>query len=717
MSHPIIFPQPQIQEWAGEALTLGRKGTVIPVMVESESSPPARQALSVLRATLRGAGLRARRTSRSGEARILLVVIDGTPGDESYHLDVNAAGVLVSAHSGLGLLHAAHTIRQLIRVERGSAVIPTGFVEDAPAIPCRGTFQEATYATSLMSLDDWKGLVDLHASLKMNAMMVGLYSCWRRADHDKEFLLVPSKKYPKLASPQEIPHYSPRRKRRVTQRFLPRMFAEDFLGDLIAYAAERGVTIIPYISSLGHNTLIPRLYPEVSTRDAAGNPKNSGFCTSSRKSYDLLFGLFDEIIDRYMKPHGLEMFGVGMDEVRHACECPKCRRAANHGMDNFMVRHVFRMLDFFKKRNMRRVIMWHDMIERGGYLNAAFVDALRKRGLDDLPAIAWWSYGDQRGEGELSATNAFRFTTFKPHLGLHNWAVPSAGWNSPMPLALSREGNIRSIQTHAQLALRDGAEAMSSYSVHDPIFLEGYHALAEFSWSPRASNDLREFRERYYRMLFGSEWAAGRDCMDRMERAFARWHDLFNLMFTRTYMDLHPGQGIFATMAKSENASPQPFAGSISVLDACGRELRALAQRHRPYRKTILMYAADCDFISSVLGCVLGTAEILRDYHRVRLAPTDTELVARFRAATDAYDGRIKSLKSAMAAIEKARHPANAPFILNRLTGLLDFTECFRGLAAKLARELRKGDRATLPLLSVTRYEGFFGEEVGVYAL
>jgi len=711
MDSVTIIPQAQQMCVLRGEVKLAAKNRPATISVGAAEDPLALRAASILASAIRKAGARCRRIADHDRAVIRFDIAETGDVTEMYGIDTAEGVVRVEATDARAAVHAAHTLRQLIRGRNGTVVMPRIFVQDWPTLAYRGMFQEATYASSLMTLDDWRALVDQLAQLKMNTLMVGLYSCWRRVDHLKEFMFVPSRRYPKLVSPQRKEYYSAVTGKRVTEEFLPRIFEEDFFGDLIAYAQDRGVTVVPYVSSLGHNTLIPRMYPEVSMLDRDGKPKGYGFCTSNPKTYDLLFGLFDEIIERYMQPHGLTLFGIGMDEVRDWCDCPRCRRAKNVGLDNFMVRHVFRVLEHLKKRGMTRVVMWHDMLERGGLLNRAFVRELKKRRLEDVIGISWWAYGDLRGQPELAPRRVYNFASFRPELGLANWSAPSAGWNFAMPLALSRVGNVRSIMTHAAIADRDHAEAMVSYSCHDPIFLEGLHALAEYSWNPAATNDLRVFHERFCRAVFRGDWAAGQDCFEQMQQAFEPWSGLFNMMFSRVHEHLAPGPAIFGLdpgLCRAER-----FASSMSVLRHCAATFRSLARARPEHRPVILMYAADCQYVEAVLGVALGTLEAIRDYRRARTEPDDKTLAAAFAATVKGLDARIDQLARAMAAIEKVRHPANAPYVLNRATGLLDWARDFRKRLGDVVRQLRKGGSGTLPLFA-GRLDAFYSEHLGV---
>ena len=432
--------------------------------------------------------------------------------------------------------------------------------------------------------------------------------------------------------------------------------------------------------------------------DAQGNPKHYGFCTSKPRSYEILFGLLDEVIDRYMKPCGLDMFKIGVDEVREVCECPKCREARNVGEDNFVIRHIIKLAEHLKSRGMRRVVVSHDMIERRGLLNTKLVARMEERGVKDVMTLGWWVHNDLRGEPELSVNGGTRFRTLRPHLGLRNWLTPSAEWNYRMPVAHSLKDRLACCQTHGQLAQTDGAEGMCSYSSHDPLFLEGYHALAEFSWNPTATNDLRHFEERFCRRVFGPHWLRGERALKWMTEAYAPWRDIFGKMFSSARPKDEIGEFIVIVAFNKELCERTAYENSIVTLEIASAEFRALAEGRPAYRDLLLMYASDCDWVAAVLDISLAALETVRHYHCARSEVDNETLQDAFESSFAEVERARDRLTEAMAMVEKARHPATAPSVLQMLTGLREFGGEFVALSRKLLRELKKGDAGTIPL-------------------
>src|SRR5262249_48194646 len=130
-----------------------------------------------------------------------------------------------------------------------------------------------------------------------------------------ELLLVPFPEHPRLRTPQTIRWYSPAAGDEQTLTYLPRMFEEDFLGQVVAYGRERGVAVRPRFDGPGRTALIPSQYPVVSAHDAEGRPTGYGYCLSGEQTYELLFSLYDSLIRRHLRPNGGTWWHLGLDEA------------------------------------------------------------------------------------------------------------------------------------------------------------------------------------------------------------------------------------------------------------------------------------------------------------------------------------------------------------------------------------------------------------------
>ena len=282
-----------------------------------------------------------------GEYKITLSICENHPAligkSEAYRIEITDTKADLCASDEAGAYYAAVTFAKLIYEENTSLYLPECTITDYPRYKVRGHFMECRYGSDFMTSDDWKKGIDYLSEMKINKIVCGVYGCWG-IQYDRwfaEYLYIPFKKYPELKTPRNIKYYSAKKRSMIYKKdVLPTMFEDDYLGEITAYGKKKNVEVIPLFNSLGHNTLLPRVFPEISAVDENGNYSSLGFCTNNDKTYEILFDIYDEIIDRYLTPNGIDSFEIGLDEVWKLiglnpdnlqeerspfCQCEKCR--------------------------------------------------------------------------------------------------------------------------------------------------------------------------------------------------------------------------------------------------------------------------------------------------------------------------------------------------------------------------------------------------------
>ncbi len=167
-----------------------------------------------------------------------------TGQDESYTLEAGASGVVIQAHSIWGALHGLTTLAQLARPEG----IPHCHMEDGPRFPWRGLMLDP--ARRFLPIPLLERVIDGMAWLKLNVLHLHL--------SDDQGFRFQSHRFPKLASAE---HYT-----------------QAALVGLVAYAADRGVRVVPELDMPGHVTSWLTAYPEWGPSEAIpkdeAKPKN-----------------------------------------------------------------------------------------------------------------------------------------------------------------------------------------------------------------------------------------------------------------------------------------------------------------------------------------------------------------------------------------------------------------------------------------------------------
>lgn len=296
----------------------------------------------------------------------------GISTPEAYYIHITEEkAVLCGAGKG-GAYYAAVTFASLLEANSRNVYLPILEIFDYPKYKTRGIFIESRW-NDLMNLADWYKAVDYFASMKFNTIVISVYGCWSMQYDNRlsQYLYIPIQKYPQLKTPKNFKYYSPSQDAWIYKKeVLPTMFEEDFLGDVIRYAAERNVEVFPLFNSLGHNSLLPGTIPEISARDENNMETGYGMCLQNEKTYQVIFDIYDEIIDRYLKPNGIRSIALGMDEVGNGkgidknnlfrvfspvCKCPKCRHTE---FSELMKNYIIRLLKYLKDRGMENVYIY-----------------------------------------------------------------------------------------------------------------------------------------------------------------------------------------------------------------------------------------------------------------------------------------------------------------------------------------------------------------------
>ncbi len=232
-----------------------------------------------------------------GDIRRLRIECGGGPAyptlgeDESYTLDVSESGAVLKAATVDGAIHGLETVAQLIQPGPDGFQIPAVHIEDRPRFPWRGLMLDV--CRHWMPLEVVKRNLDAMAAVKMNVFH------WHLSE-DQGFR-VESRKYPKLHELGSNGNY----------------YTQDQVREVVAYARDRGIRVVPEFDMPGHTTAWFVGYPElasapgpysIGTRFGVFDPAMD---PSKEEVYTFLDGFIGEISQLFPDPH----WHVGGDEV------------------------------------------------------------------------------------------------------------------------------------------------------------------------------------------------------------------------------------------------------------------------------------------------------------------------------------------------------------------------------------------------------------------
>jgi hexosaminidase len=263
------------------------------------------------------------------------------PAEEGYKLAVRPDGVLV-AGSPHGIHNALATLTQLLLVEDDGS-IPAVAIIDYPRFPWRGMLLDP--ARSFLPPDVIKKYLDTFADLKMTRLH------WHLVDD--QGWRIESKIYPKL---QELGSDG-------------KYYTQEQIKEIVAYAADRYIEVMPEIDIPGHSTALLVAYPELACANAPkslrGGPGiyNTALCPAKEEVYTWLDNYFGELATLFPAP----WVHIGSDEVNAADwmsyppnqELIKQEKLSNdqNGLQSYFVKRVNEIL----RKHGKTMIAWDEI--------------------------------------------------------------------------------------------------------------------------------------------------------------------------------------------------------------------------------------------------------------------------------------------------------------------------------------------------------------------
>ncbi len=211
--------------------------------------------------------------------------------DESYRLAVGPGRISLAAKTDLGVLRGLETLLQLLSSDGEGYYFPCVEVQDAPRFTWRGLMIDA--GRHFMPVDMVKRTLDGMAAVKLNVLH------WHLTE-DQGFR-VECKTYPKLHRLGSDGFY----------------YTQDQIRDIIAYAAERGIRVMPEFDIPGHSTSWFAAYPEYASGPGPYAIERKfgiftpAFDPTEEKTYRFLDGFLKEMAALFPDPY----LHIGGDEV------------------------------------------------------------------------------------------------------------------------------------------------------------------------------------------------------------------------------------------------------------------------------------------------------------------------------------------------------------------------------------------------------------------
>jgi hexosaminidase len=235
--------------------------------------------------------------SKAGKATLLVQTdhankeIQEVGEDESYILDVSTASARLRATTPLGTMHGLQTFLQLVDVSPDGFAVPAGTIQDKPRFPWRGLMMDS--ARHFIPLDVIRRNLDGMEAVKMNVFH------WHLSEN--QGFRVESRKFPKLHELGSDALY----------------YTQDEIRDLIAYARDRGIRVVPEFDMPGHSTAWFVGHPELASGKGPYEIERRWgiFNPAMDPTNERVYRFLDEFIGEMARIFPDHYFHIGGDEV------------------------------------------------------------------------------------------------------------------------------------------------------------------------------------------------------------------------------------------------------------------------------------------------------------------------------------------------------------------------------------------------------------------
>ena len=393
--------------------------------------------------------------------------------DESYHLAVASGQARIDAPAPLGALRGLETFLQLVQLGKSGFTLPAVDIQDAPRFPWRGLSLDAS--RHFLPVPVMQRTIDGLAAVKLNVLH------WHLSDD--EGFRVESLKYPKLHELGSEGLY----------------YTQAEIRDMIAYARERGVRVVPEFDIPGHSTSWFAAYPEYASGAGpylvshAQQRPTATMDPTREATYVFLDGFLGEMADLFPD----EYFHIGGDEVN-----PQ-EWKANPAIQSFMKLHQLADEDALQGYFTGRV---QQILEKHGKHMVGWDEILRPDIPKDIVIHSW--------RGQKSLAEAARS-------GYHG--ILSAGWYLDLMQPASEHYAVDPLKGEtaglddAQRKLILGGEAAMWEEIATAENLDAklwprLAAIAERLWSPESVTDVASM---YRRLSVVNTWLEWLDLRQR----------------------------------------------------------------------------------------------------------------------------------------------------------------------------------------------------------
>ena len=437
-----------------------------------------------------------------GKNAIVLALGSEVENPESYQLKVTDQGVTITAPTEAGVFYGIQTLRKSLPIALGADVaLPAVEIKDAPRFGYRGAHFDVS--RHFFTIDEVKTYIDMLALHNMNRLH------WHITDDQGWRLEI--KKYPKLTEigSQRSGTVIGRNSGEYDNTPYGGFYTQEQAKEIVDYAAERYITVVPEIDLPGHMLAALAAYPELG---CTGGPyevwrqwgvADDVLCAGNDQVLKFLEDVYGELIEIFPS----EYIHVGGDEcpkVRWE-KCPKCQARIkalglksdkNHTKEERLQSFVINHIEKFLNDHGRQIIGWDEILEGGLAPNATVMSWRGESG--GIEAA-------KQKHDVIMTPNTYLYFDYYQTKDTENEPLAIGGYvplervygYEPMPSSLTPEEQKHIIGVQANL----WTEYIPPFSHAQYMVLPRWAALAEVQWSNPEKKNYDNFLSRLPQLI------------------------------------------------------------------------------------------------------------------------------------------------------------------------------------------------------------------------
>ena len=441
-------------------------------------------------------------SKRDPQAGDLILKISPTGlGKDGYKLLVEKDNIILTAEAANGIFYGIQTLLHLLPVEIFDnsktdipLQIPCCYIEDKPRFSWRGMHLDVS--RHFFAVDFIKKYIDLLALHKLNVFH------WHLTDDNGWRIEI--KKYPELTNTcawrknlEHLPWNERDKSDDPGKGIYGGYYTQVEIKEIVQYAADRFITVVPEIEMPGHSREVFAAYPQYSCSGkkltvASGGywPNLDIFCAGKDETFEFLKDILTEVIELFPSAY----IHIGGDEANKTRwkECPLCQKRIKDKnlkdekeLQSWFIKQI---ADFLTEKG-KKLIGW-DEITQGGLINDATVMCWRDDGIDAAKTAV------KKGCDAVMCPNPFLYFDWKQNeddKGAFGVTTLEKVYNyNPVPKDFSKTEAKHILGAQGNV----WTEWMPNEARVEYMALPRMSALAELVWSSKENKNFADFKKR-----------------------------------------------------------------------------------------------------------------------------------------------------------------------------------------------------------------------------